>query len=94
LVNEPARDSGTAWRKLCEAGGLELNGRDADFQDQLRTRLSPTAATLGDALRGASTDDLVRAGSLKYEGGLAVGALGLFTNLARSSACQSIQLTQ
>ena len=55
-----ARDSHAAWRRLLEAGGIEPNQRDAGFVDALRARLSPKAATIEDALRAASTDDLVR----------------------------------
>jgi hypothetical protein len=56
-----ARDSHVAWRRLLEAGGLEPDQRDSGFVDALRARLSPTAATIEDALRAATTDDLVRA---------------------------------
>ncbi|WP_419697289.1 hypothetical protein ACN2CC_35290 (plasmid) [Mesorhizobium muleiense] len=56
-----ARDSFEAWSRLCAAGGLELGNRDADFGENLRIALSPSAATLEEALRSSSTDHLVRA---------------------------------
>lgn len=61
MTDHVARDSMTAWERLCEAGGIELHGRDEDFEEQLRVALLPSAATLNDALRAGSTDDLVRA---------------------------------
>lgn len=54
-----ARDSFTAWRILCEAGGIELDGRDAGFEESLRRELLDSAPTLEDALRSTSTDELV-----------------------------------
>ncbi|MEI8703510.1 hypothetical protein [Mesorhizobium sp. ISC15] len=56
-----ARGSFEAWSRLCAAGGLELDDRDADFGENLRIALSPSAATLEEALRSSSTDHLVRA---------------------------------
>ncbi|RWE06229.1 MAG: hypothetical protein EOS23_31670 [Mesorhizobium sp.] len=56
-----ARDSFEAWSRLCAAGGLELDDRDADFGENLRIALAPSAATLEEALRSSSTDHLVRA---------------------------------
>ncbi|NVO15011.1 MAG: hypothetical protein HXX10_13325 [Rhodoplanes sp.] len=56
-----AHDSLSAWERLREAGGLELDGRDMDFQERLKIALMPSALTLEEALRAKSTDDLVRA---------------------------------
>jgi hypothetical protein len=49
-----------AWTDLCERGGLELDGRDEGLEEALKKRLAPRARNLELALRGASTDDLVR----------------------------------
>jgi hypothetical protein len=49
-----------AWTDLCERGGLELDGRDEGLEEALKKRLAPRARNLEPALRGASTDDLVR----------------------------------
>jgi len=56
-----SRDAVSAWTTLCTLGGLEPDGRDADLAAALKTALTPSAATLDDALRASSTDDFVRA---------------------------------
>jgi hypothetical protein len=55
------KSSLAAWSDLQRRGGLELNGRDEGFEEELKNRLDLSAATLDDALRGSTTDDLVRA---------------------------------
>ncbi|MHB8271892.1 hypothetical protein [Bradyrhizobium sp.] len=55
------RDSRKAWDDLCKRGGLELNGRDEGLDEQLKNRLKPSARSLDEALRTASTDELVSA---------------------------------
>ena len=55
------KDGLAAWADLQKRGGLELNGRDERFEEELKNRLAPSAASLEQALRSASTDDLVRA---------------------------------
>jgi hypothetical protein len=54
-------DSLAAWADLQERGGLELRDRDEGLEEELMNRLSPSAGSLEDALRQATTDDLVRA---------------------------------
>src|SRR5262249_30505118 len=54
-------DSLAAWTDLQERGGLELHGRDEGFEAELKNRLAPSAGSLEEALRSATTDDLVRA---------------------------------
>jgi hypothetical protein len=61
MVDQIARDSLTAWGRLREAGGIEPHDRDADFAEQLRIALRPSAATLDEALGAVTLDDLVRA---------------------------------
>jgi hypothetical protein len=56
-----ARDAPSAWATLCDVGGLEPNGRDADITDALKAALNASSATLEEALLASSTDDLVRA---------------------------------
>jgi siderophore synthetase component len=55
------KNSLTAWADLQKRGGLELKGRDEGFEEELKNRLGPAAASLEEALRSATTDDLVRA---------------------------------
>ena len=55
------KDSLAAWADLQKRGGLELDGRDEGFEEDLKNRLSPSARSLEEALREATTDDLVRA---------------------------------
>src|SRR5262245_37579910 len=55
------KDSVAAWLDLQKRGGLELRGRDEGFEEALKNRLAPSAASLEDAVREATTDDLVRA---------------------------------
>lgn len=56
------RDAMTAWESFRRIGGLDLADRDADLEKELLIRLGqPQALTLDDALRRATTDDLVRA---------------------------------
>lgn len=55
------KDSLAAWADLQARGGLELRGRDEGFEEELKNRLAPSAPSLEDALRKATTDDLVRA---------------------------------
>jgi hypothetical protein len=61
MVKKVARNALAAWDALRERGGLELTGRDADLEDQLRNALRPLSPTLEAALRDSSTDELVRA---------------------------------
>lgn len=56
-----ARDSMSAWARLRDAGELELDDREADFDEKLKIALLPSAKTLDEALQASSTDDLVRA---------------------------------
>jgi hypothetical protein len=50
-----------AWKSFVESGGIEMEGRDADFGETLRRQLQPLARNLTQALMLSSTDDLVRA---------------------------------
>ena len=61
MATEVVRDALSAWAKLCDVGGLEPNGRDADLTAALKTALNASSATLEEALLASSTDDLVRA---------------------------------
>jgi hypothetical protein len=61
MAGEIARDGISAWQWLCDAGGIEIRGRDADFVEALRVALRPSAPTLEDAVRETSTDDLISA---------------------------------
>jgi hypothetical protein len=53
------KDSLAAWADLQKRGGLELRGRDEGFEEELKNRLSSSAESLQEALRSATTDDLV-----------------------------------
>jgi hypothetical protein len=55
------KDSASAWADLQKRGGIELDGRDEGFEEELKNRLAPTARSLDEALQSATTDDLVRA---------------------------------
>ena len=55
------KSSFAAWADLQKRGGLELNGRDEGFEQALKNRLAPSAASVEEALRSATTDDLVHA---------------------------------
>jgi hypothetical protein len=55
------RDSRAAWEDLRKRGGLELNGRDEGLDEQLKDLLKPSARSLDEALRAATTDELVSA---------------------------------
>ena len=61
MAGEIARDGISTWQWLCDAGGIEIRGRDADFAEALRVALRPSAPTLEDALRETSTDDFISA---------------------------------
>lgn len=61
MAGEIARDGISTWQWLCDAGGIEIWGRDADFAEALRVALRPSAPTLEDALRETSTDDFISA---------------------------------
>jgi hypothetical protein len=56
-----ARDSLAAWKSFRTLGGIEVGGRDADFEAKLKQLLAPLAPDLETALEACSTDDLVRA---------------------------------
>lgn len=60
-MTEVSRDSWSAWQSLCEQGGIEVEGRDADLVEALRVELDPSAADLRAAIVSTSTDALVRA---------------------------------
>ncbi len=51
---KPHRSALSAWNGLVEAGGLEPQGRDAEFTDQLRKELNGETDSLEDALGSAS----------------------------------------
>ena len=51
---KPHRSALSAWNDLVEAGGLEPQGRDAEFTDQLRKELNGETDSLEDALGSAS----------------------------------------
>jgi hypothetical protein len=55
------KDSLAAWADLEKRGGLELKGRDEGLAEELKNLLDPSAGSLEEALRGATTDELVRA---------------------------------
>lgn len=55
------QDSRAAWADLRKRGGLELEGRDEGLDGELKNRLRPSAPSLAEALRTASTDELARA---------------------------------
>jgi hypothetical protein len=56
------RDASAAWEAFKAIGGLDLADRDADIEMELLIRINqPHAQTLDEALRFATTDDLVRA---------------------------------
>ena len=55
------RDSLSAWKRLIEVGGLELEGRDNDLTEQLKDHLGPNAPNLEMALRSVPVDSLVQA---------------------------------
>ena len=55
------RDSLSAWKRLIEVGGLELEGRDKDLTQQLKNYLDPYAPNLEMALRSVPLDSLVQA---------------------------------
>lgn len=55
------RDSTSAWRALCEAGGLEVDGRDEDLGAQLKIQLDPNAPDLDVAIAAATTDVFLQA---------------------------------
>ena len=61
MARKVARTALAAWDALCERGGLEPTGRDADLIDRLRNALRPLLPTLEAALQVSSTDELVRA---------------------------------
>ena len=60
-MNPIHRDSLAAWADLQERAGLELGGRDKGLDEELKNRLAPSARSLEEALRRATTDELVRA---------------------------------
>jgi hypothetical protein len=60
-MSEIHKSSLAAWADLQKRAGLELNGRDDGFEQALKNRLAPSAASLEEALRSATTDDLVHA---------------------------------
>jgi hypothetical protein len=60
-MNSIFGDSLAAWADLKERGGLELDGRDDGFEEELKNRLAPSARSLQEALRTTTTDDLARA---------------------------------
>jgi hypothetical protein len=51
----------SAWNALKEIGGIEVEDRDADFEERLRVTLASDADTLAEALAAKSTDEFVRA---------------------------------
>jgi hypothetical protein len=59
MMSRIHRDSFATWADLQERGGLELDGRDEGFEEDLKNRLRPSARSLEEALRHASTEDLV-----------------------------------
>jgi len=61
METEIARDSWRAWQLLCTQGGIEVERRDKDFVSALKDELDKSAASLDEAIRGASTDQLVSA---------------------------------
>uniref|UniRef100_I2PZD7 Uncharacterized protein n=1 Tax=Desulfovibrio sp. U5L TaxID=596152 RepID=I2PZD7_9BACT len=61
MKENPATTARGAWEKITNAGGLELDGRDKDFQEKLRSRLWPEAANLDEALEVVTTDRFVSA---------------------------------
>lgn len=60
MKGKPNRTALAAWDELKRIGGIEVDNRDAEFEERLRITLSPKAANLDEALRAASTDELVR----------------------------------
>src|SRR6202040_802045 len=56
-----------AWGDLQKRGGLELHGRDEGFEAELKNRLAPSAGSLEEALRSATTDDLGPPGSIRFD---------------------------
>ncbi|HEY4368739.1 MAG TPA: hypothetical protein VGN07_16010 [Steroidobacteraceae bacterium] len=55
------RDALSAWRHLVNLGGLELTGRDADFEADLLAHLRPTETSLDSVLRQVSIDQFLQA---------------------------------
>jgi hypothetical protein len=55
------RDPRSAWKHLVMQGGLELTGRDEDFEAELLTQLLPSALSLEDALRQVTIDRFLQA---------------------------------
>lgn len=54
-------DSWSAWRAFQKVGGVELNGRDEGFEEELAGRLGIVGIPLETALRATPTDKFVRA---------------------------------
>ena len=50
-----------AWQHLVQHGGLELDDRDRDFEESLKSALDPQASNLEEALTTASVDAFCRA---------------------------------
>lgn len=50
-----------AWKHLCIAGGIELDGRDEGLDKKIHLTLNPSARTLEDALAGATMEDFLSA---------------------------------
>ncbi|MGX0966093.1 hypothetical protein AB7M63_006542 [Bradyrhizobium japonicum] len=55
------RSNLAAWIDLQKRGGLELDGRDEGFEEELRSKLDPDATSLTDALRAATTEQFLGA---------------------------------
>jgi len=55
------RDPVSAWRHLCDLGGIELDGRDEGLDQRIQNNLNPGAASFEDALSSATTDSFARA---------------------------------
>jgi hypothetical protein len=51
----------TAWKHLCDHGGIELDGRDEGLDQRIQQRINPEAASFNEALVGTTMEMFARA---------------------------------
>ncbi|MBD2752501.1 hypothetical protein [Spirosoma validum] len=51
----------SAWKHLCSAGGIELDGRDEGLDKKIHLALNPSSRSLEDALSGATMNEFLSA---------------------------------